>query len=160
MKEWRPPPKNHLPDFRPLEGLLEYGDEVVRVVPVRLIVGSSVGAYRWNRDWTLDENVIQDDPRLLAYHREKLSRLMVGWPKRGWPPITEQEMLQSENYRDLHLYELEGVYFVASGGIHRVAVAHQKGFSHLRAVVSPASLLPDAPEEARQWVSSLKPPSR
>ncbi len=130
------------------------------MVPVRLIVGSSVNAYRWNRDWTLNENAIRHDQSLIAYHQEKLSRLLVGWPERGRPPITEQDLLQGEDYRDLHLCELEAVYFVASGGVHRVAVAHQKGLSHLRAMVSPARFMPDAPEEARRWVSSLSPPGR
>lgn len=156
MKEWRPPTENHLPDFRPLEGLLECGDYMAKAVAVQLIAGSAVGAERWNPDWSLREDTLRSDSDLLAYHKEKLAHLLWGWPERGWPPMTEWRLLQGEDYLSLHLYEVQGVYFVASGGVHRVAVAHQKGFSLLKAVVTPCRFKPDAPQEARRWVASLK----
>jgi len=56
----------------------------------------------------------------------------------------------------LHLVEIEGLYFVGSGGVHRVVVAHQPGFKRIKAVVTPARFKLDAPKAARDWVTSFR----
>ncbi len=110
-----------------------------------------MNAYRWNPDWTLREELRDEDLDLYNYHLDKLQRLIFGFA--GLPPLTEGVLLE---HKDIHLCELEGLYWVTSG-IHRVAVAHQKGFSALKAQVAHARFRSQAPKEARDWIDSHKP---
>jgi len=137
--------------------MLDYGEDEVEIVPVARIVGTDVGADRWNPEWTLREEAIQEDPALLRYHREKLGHLLQGNPERGFHPLREEDLVEGvrPNYITLHLVGIESVYFVGSGGMHRVAVAHQLHFRSLKAVVTPATFKHDAPQAAREWVASL-----
>jgi len=155
MKKWKPPPTDYLPDFRSLEGLLSYGEDMELIIPVPLIVGSFVNAYEWNPDWTLRMEELRKEPHLLNYHKRKFKYLLYGSDNGKLPPITEESLLRGGFHYDLHLCRLEGIFAVASGGLHRVAVAHQKRFKRLRAVVTPCWFKSNAPRAAKKWVISL-----
>jgi hypothetical protein len=150
---WKPPPKERVPDFTSVQPFLEYGEPIVKLVPVRLIVGTCVLAERLNPDWTLREGISD----------AKLEHLLHGWPERAWPPVSEDYLVKGgrgeyhHDYAGIDLKELEGIYFLASGGITRVVAAHLKGFKMLKALVTPARFKPDAPEALKRWVASLKP---
>lgn len=158
-RPWRPPRTDRVPDTTCLDGLLEYGEDRDAIVPVSRIFGLDPGANNWNPDWTLREEELRDDPDLLRYHREKLDSLMKGDARRHLPPITEEALVEGlgPKFRTLHLIEIDGLFFIGSGGIHRVAAAKQLGFARLKAVVTHASFTPDASEAARRWVAAFRP---
>ncbi len=146
------PRPGHLPDLKRLHGLFECTEEAVEEeVPVHLIVGTDVNAHRWNPDWTLREELRDEDLDMYNYHLDKLQRLIFGFA--GLPPITQATLLEQ---KDIYLCKLEGLYWVTCG-VHRVDVAHQKGFSVLKANVIRARFKLEAPREVRDWIESLRP---
>ena len=147
-----------MPDARVLDGLLEYGEAGAQIVPVARIFGMKPEADKWNRDWTLREEEFRDDPDRLRRHQTKLTHLLLGDPDRGRPSIRESDLVEGLRWKflTLHLVEIDGLYFVGSGGVHRVAVAHQLGFERLKAFVTPARFKSEAPKAARVWVASFR----
>jgi len=158
MTQFQPPRSDRLPDTRVLDGLLEYGEARAEVVPVARIFGMNPGANHWNPDWTLRDEDFPDDPELLQQHRKKLARLLTGNLERGRSPIEEPDLAEGLGwkYLTLHLVEIEGLYFVGSGGVHRVAVAQRLGFKLIKAIVTPARFKLGTPEAARDWVTSFR----
>jgi len=158
--EWKPPSDDHLPDLSVLGGFVDYGIpdysiENAKVVPVRFVVGLSFPGLDWHPDWTLRTEAFEDKA-LLAYHQEKLSHLLDGWPERGLPPMTQEWLLSDKGCRLLDLVELDGVYFVGSGGVHRIAAAHQRGFRSVRAPVVVCTLKQTAPTSMVAWIQGLR----
>lgn len=158
MMPWQPPRSDRLPDATVLDGLLEYGEARGEIVPVARIFGIKPDAARWNPDWTLRDADFRDDPEQLRQHRKKLAQLLQGDPDRDRYPICESDLVQGLRWKflSLHLVEIDALYFIGSGGVHRVAVAHQLGFKRLKAFVTPARFKLDAPSAAREWVASFR----
>jgi hypothetical protein len=65
--------------------------------------------------------------------------------------LTQASALTERGFHGLYLACIGGLYFVTSGGNHRVAAAHLKGITCLRATVNRGQWKPGTPKRMKEW---------
>jgi hypothetical protein len=153
-KRWRTPPASRLFNQDVLEGYVTWeDDEHEEFVPTVLIIGSTFGHRVFGSDWTLDARSRWNDKRLWEWHHSKMTALMQPSARGGFD---QRRALTARGGRNLALHEVDGLYFVSSGGNHRVAAAHQKGIACLRASVLHGRWKPGTPLEIKRWFEKTR----
>jgi hypothetical protein len=127
-------------------------------VPTVLVVGTGSASDAFYADWTLRRDNLKRIDRkrgssLVEWHSSKLRALL---RRPGFKGFDQRGALTNRGYRLLSLTEIGGLYFVGSGGNHRVAAAHQNGVVLLRADVTHARLAREAPIQMRRWLEKTR----
>ncbi len=151
---WRSPRKDRLFDADSIEGYVDWGDdEREEFVPTALIIGSTFRHEVFDANWSLFPPSSWNDKKQWDWHNSKLARLMEPSEEGGFDQVSA---LTKRGGHNLCLHEVDGLYFVSSGGNHRVAAAHQKGIGCLRANVLHGKWKSGTPLKIKRWFEKTR----